>query len=73
MEEMLQASRYLCDPNLDQVQRAHGFPVLSTSELDSVLKEGSHQSKEEEENHLSWPAGHASFGADQDAIVFLDS
>lgn len=43
MEEMLQASHYLCDPTLDLVQQAHGFPMLSTSELDSILKEGSHK------------------------------
>ncbi|PKU41108.1 hypothetical protein llap_8578 [Limosa lapponica baueri] len=32
---------------------------------------GSHESREEEKNHLSRPAGHASFDAGQDVVGFL--
>lgn len=71
MEEVFQTSHPLCDPMLKLVQQTHGFPVLRTSELDSVLQEGSHKNREEE-NHLSGPAGHASFGAAWDTVVFLD-
>lgn len=34
-------------------------------ELNTVLLVGSHENRVEEQNHLPWPAGHASFDADQ--------
>ena len=47
------------------------FLVLRAPELDAGLQVGSHQSEAEGQNHLPWPAGHASLDADQDTIGFL--
>lgn len=44
--------------------------MLRAPELDAVLQVGPHQRGVEEQNHLLWPAGHASFYATQDMLGF---
>jgi len=51
--EMLQPSDHFCSPPLDLLQQVHVFPVLRAPELDTGLQVGSHQSRVEEQNHLS--------------------
>ena len=45
--------------------------MLGASELDAGLRVGSHKSGVKGQNHLPWPAGHASLDAAQDTVYFL--
>ncbi|PKU45108.1 hypothetical protein llap_4594 [Limosa lapponica baueri] len=45
--------------------------MLGAPELDAVCQVGSHQSREEGQNHLPEPAGHASFDAAQHTVGLL--
>ena len=62
---------HFCGPPLDPLQQVHVFPVQRALELEAGLQVGFHQSRVEGQNHLPQPAGHASFGAAQDAVCFL--
>ncbi|NXH84260.1 F120B protein, partial [Edolisoma coerulescens] len=69
--EVLQPSDHLCSPPLDSLQQVKVLPMLGTSELDTALQVGSHQSRVDRENPLPLPAGHAALDAAQGAVGFL--
>ena len=69
--EVLQPSDHLCGPPLDPLQQVHVFLVLRAPELEAGFQVRSHQSRVEQQNHLPWPAGHASLDAAQDTVGLL--
>ncbi|NXJ29389.1 F120B protein, partial [Dicrurus megarhynchus] len=69
--EVLQPSGHLCSTPLDSLQQVKVLPVLGTSELDTALQVGSHQSRADRENPLPHPAGHTALDAAQAAVGFL--
>jgi len=52
-------------------QQVCASPLLRTPHLDTVLQVSTHQRRVEEQDHLPWRAGHASFVAAQDMVRFL--
>ena len=69
--EVFQPSYHFCGPSLDPLQQLHIFPMLRALELDAGLQVGYHQSREEGQNPLPRPAGHAAFDAAQDMVGLL--
>jgi len=58
-------------PPLEALQHVCVSPVLRTPHLDAVLQVMFHQCRVEGQDHLPWPAGHASFDAAQDMVSVL--
>ncbi|TRZ17906.1 hypothetical protein HGM15179_009199 [Zosterops borbonicus] len=57
--------------SLDLLQQIDVLPVLGTPELDAAPQVGSHQNREEGQNHLPYSIGHIPFDAAQDTFGFL--
>jgi len=71
VEEMFHLLDHVCGPPLDALQQVYGSPVLRTPHLDTLLQVRPHQSRVEGQDHLSPPAGHASFNVAQYTVGFL--
>jgi len=68
---MFEPLDHFCGPLIDMLQQVYVPPVLMIPHLDTLLQMRSHQHRAEEQDHLPWPAGHASFNAAQDMVGFL--
>ena len=68
--EVPQPSDHLCGCHLDPLQQLLICLVLGAPGLDAVQQVGPHEGRTEGNNHLPCPAGHPSFDAAQDTVVF---
>jgi len=53
LQEVFHPSDHFCGSPLDLLLQLHASSVLRAAELDAILQVGSHQSRVEEQNHLS--------------------
>ena len=61
---------HFCGPPLDMLEQNHISTVLRTPLLDAVLYMRPHQHVAEGQDHLPYPAGHASFDAAKVQLLF---